>query len=47
MKLYTSDGCSYVGMDQDTITRLRSELGRSTIFVDEATYAAFVAAHQD
>ena len=46
MKLYTSDGCSYDGMDADTVTRLRTELGKSTTFVDEATYLGYLAAHQ-
>jgi hypothetical protein len=46
MKFYTDDGCSYEGMDADTITRLRLELGCSTTFVDQATYEAYVAAHQ-
>jgi hypothetical protein len=43
MKLYTSDGCSYGGMDQDTITRLRTELGRETVYVTKEEYDAIVA----
>ena len=43
MKLYTSDGCSYEGMSQDTVTRLRTELGKDTIFVDKQTYEAYIA----
>lgn len=46
MKLYTSDGCSYEGMSEVTVINLRLELGRSTTFVDKATYDALVAAHQ-
>lgn len=46
MKFYTADGCAYEGMDQDTVIRLRTELGRTTIFVDQATYEAYVAANQ-
>ena len=44
MKFYTSDGCSYEGIDQDTITRLRTELGRDTAFITEEEYNAFIAA---
>jgi len=44
--LYTSDGCMYEGMDSATVTSLRAELGRSTTFVDKATYDAYLAAHQ-
>jgi len=40
MKLYTSDGCSYEGMTEETIIRLRSELGKSTIFIDKETFDA-------
>ena len=46
MKLYTSDGCSYEGMSAETVTSLRSELGRSTEFVSKEEYDAYVAAHQ-
>jgi hypothetical protein len=46
MKFYTSDGCSYDGMDQDTVTRLRTELGLSTTYVDQAAYEAYLAANQ-
>lgn len=46
MKFYTSDGCTYFGMDQDTVLRLRTELGLDTTFVDEATYNTIVAADQ-
>jgi len=46
MKLYTSDGCSYEGMDTDTVIRLRTELGRSTTFVDQPTYEAIIQAQQ-
>jgi hypothetical protein len=45
MVLYTSDGCSYSGMDEATVINLRLELGRSTIFVDKATHDAYVIAH--
>lgn len=38
MKLYTSDGCSYEGMDTDTVIRLRFELGKETTFIAEADF---------
>jgi hypothetical protein len=44
--LYTSDGCEYEGMSAGMVTALRTELGKSTVFVDKATYDAYVAAHQ-
>jgi hypothetical protein len=44
--LYTSDGCSYSGMDSATVVRLRLELGRSTTFVDKETFDAILAAMQ-
>lgn len=31
--LYTSDGCTYSGMSQETVERLRGELGRTTEWV--------------
>jgi len=40
MIFYTSDGCRYEGMDQDTITRLRTELGRTTTYITEDEYDA-------
>lgn len=43
MKLYTSDGCSYEGMSADTVTALRTELGRSTIFITKEQYDAIIA----
>ena len=46
MKLYTSDGCSYEGMDQETVTRLRTELGRETVYITKEEYDAFVSANQ-
>jgi len=46
MKLYTSDGTSYEGMDESTVTVLRTELGKSTTFVSEAEYLAYLLAHQ-
>ena len=44
MQYFTSDGCSYTGMDEATVTRLRTELGRTTVYVDEATYNSIIAA---
>lgn len=44
MKLYTSDGSSYEGMDADTVTRLRTELGKTTVFITEAEFDVIVAA---
>lgn len=38
MKLYTSDGCSYEGMDEETVTRLRAELGKTTQFISMDDY---------
>lgn len=46
MKLYTSDGCSYEGMDAEVIVAIRTELGYETEFVDKETFDAYVAAHQ-
>ena len=46
MKFYTSDGCSYEGMSAEVVVTLRVELGRETEFVDQATYEAYVLAHQ-
>jgi len=43
MRLYTSDGYTYEGMDEETVQRLRSELGRSTTFVTKAEYDAYIA----
>lgn len=42
MNFYTSDGCSYSGMSQETIMALRNELGRETTFVDKATYESII-----
>ncbi len=36
--LYTSDGCTYNGMDEETVIRLRYELGKSTDFIPEQDY---------
>jgi hypothetical protein len=47
MKLYTSDGCSYEGMDEYTVITLRTELGKSTTFVDEPTYLTILASLQN
>jgi hypothetical protein len=47
MKLYTSDGCSYEGMDEETVTRLRTELGRSTTYVTKEEYDVIIAALQE
>lgn len=46
MKLYTEDGCSYDGMDADTVTRLRTELGKDTQFVDQQTYEDYIASYR-
>jgi hypothetical protein len=42
MKLYTSDGCSYEGMDKETVIALRSELGRLTTFVSKEEYDNYI-----
>jgi hypothetical protein len=47
MKLYTSDGCAYEGMTQETVTTLRAALGRSTTFVSEQEFLSWLAAHQE
>lgn len=44
MKFYTSDGCSYEGMDEATVIALRTDLGRSTTFVTEEEYNTIMAA---
>lgn len=46
MKLYTSDWSTYDGMDEETVIRLRSELGRDTQFISEETYLAQRALEQ-
>jgi hypothetical protein len=46
MKLYTSDWNVYEGMDEETVTRLRAELGKTTKFVTEETYKAQQALEQ-
>jgi hypothetical protein len=33
MIFFTSDGARYEGMDQDTVTRLRTELGLTTTYI--------------
>lgn len=38
MVFYTSDGCSYTGMAQETVIRLREELGRTTEFITKEQY---------
>lgn len=42
MKFYTADGCAYEGMDQETIIRLRTELGHNTVFITEEAYGALL-----
>lgn len=44
--LYTSDGYAYQGMSAELVTSLRSELGKSTTFVDKETYDALVLANR-
>lgn len=44
--LFTADGFTYGGMSEETVTQIRLALGKPTVFVDEATYAAFIASHQ-
>lgn len=46
MSLYTADGYAYEGMNEETVTALRLELGKTTTFVDKETYDAYVVAHQ-
>jgi hypothetical protein len=38
MKLYTSDWSVYEGMDEETVIRLRAELGKETQFITEEAY---------
>lgn len=42
MKLYTSDCCAYDGMDQDTVTNLRTDLGHETHYITEEAYLALL-----
>ena len=44
MKFYTNDGCSYEGMDEYTVTRLRTELGRDTVYITKEEYDTLIAA---
>lgn len=46
MKLYTSDGCFYEGMDQETVTRLRTELGHETTYITKEEYDAYIQEYQ-
>lgn len=46
MELYTSDGFAYRGMDEATVTRLRIELGKTTVFVDKNGYDAALSDQQ-
>jgi hypothetical protein len=50
MKLYMQSSRGYQstdGMDQDTVTRLLTELGATDItYIDEATYNTAIAAQQ-
>jgi hypothetical protein len=46
MRLYTSDGCSYEGMDAETVTRLRTELGHETTYIAKEEYDAIIEALQ-
>lgn len=42
--LYTSDGCAYTGMSQETVERLRADLGRTpTVFITKEEYEAILA----
>lgn len=47
MRYFTSDCSSYEGMDEDTIIRLRSELGRPTTFIDEDAYNLLIQQLQE
>lgn len=38
MILYTSDGCKYEGMSEETVMALRAELGQLTRFVTKEVY---------
>jgi hypothetical protein len=38
MKRYTSDGCIYEGLDDETIETLRTELGRPTVFITKEEF---------
>lgn len=46
MRFYTTDGCTYFGMDRATVTRLRTAIGLTTTFTDQTTYDSLVAARQ-
>lgn len=47
VKLYTSDGCAYEGMDEETVTRLRTELGRETTYITEEQYKELLRAQEE
>ena len=38
MRYLTDDSTSFEGMDKETILRLRQELGRETVFIDEKKF---------
>lgn len=46
MHFYTSDGCSYFGMDQDTVLRLRTELGKESVFISKMDFDILVQSRQ-
>jgi hypothetical protein len=45
-KLYTSDGCSYEGMDEETVTHLRTELNRETTYITKEEFDILIQAQQ-
>lgn len=44
MILYTSDGCKYEGMSEETIVALRADLGKLTAFITLEEHNAIMAA---
>lgn len=43
MILYTSDGCTYEGMTEETVMALRAERSLLTRFVSKEVYDKFMA----
>ena len=46
MIFYTSDGSSYTGMNQETVTKLRTELGRETVYITKEEYDIIIQEYQ-
>ena len=42
MVIYTSDGCCYTGMSEETVVALRTEIGKTTTLISEQDYLAIL-----